>query len=494
MKDNYILAIDQSTSGTKALLFDHNGAMIARSDLSHDQIISDIGWVEHDPMQIYDNTLHVVKDVVEKTGIDKRNIIGVGISNQRETAMVWDNVTGEPIFNAIVWQCARGEQICNRIAGDGHAESIKSKTGLPLSPYFSAAKIAWILEHVEGAKEKAEKKELYCGTMDSWLIYKLTKGVCFKTDYSNASRTQMFNIRDLKWDTEVCEFFGIKMEMLAEVNDSNSQFGETDFDGFLEHKIPICAVLGDSHGALYGQGCMNKGMIKATYGTGSSIMMNIGESPVFSKNGIVTSLAWGINGKINYVFEGNINYAGAVIKWLVEDVKLISSAKESNELAKIANPEDSTYLVPAFSGLGAPYWDSNAKAVIAGMSRTTGKAEIVKAAIESIAYQITDIVKVMSEDSNVKIEELRVDGGPTKNDYLMQFQSDMLSIPVQVPNQEELSAIGVGYLAGITLNLYEQEKVFSSMERKKFEPVMEEEMKNQRYKGWRQAVQSVLAK
>lgn len=494
MLDNYIVAIDQSTSGTKALLFDGMGELIARSDLAHDQIISDKGWVEHNPNQIYDNTIAVVKEVIRQAGIDKNNIIGVGISNQRETAMVWDKTTGLPVFNAIVWQCARGEAICNEIAKAGNSDKIKRHTGLNLSPYFSAAKISWILQNVEGIKEKVDKKELCCGTMDSWLVYKLTQGISFKTDYSNASRTQLFNISDLKWDQEVCGLFGVPLEMLAEVCDSNANYGETDFDGLLDRKIPIHGVLGDSHGALFGQGCLNKGMIKATYGTGSSIMMNIGENPVFSEKGVVTSLAWGIDGVVNYVLEGNINYTGAVIKWLIEDMKLIQSAKESGELAKAANLEDGTYLVPAFTGLGAPYWDSKATATISGMTRTTGKAEIVKAAVECIAYQITDIVKVMSQESNVAIEELRVDGGPTKNEYLMQFQSDILGIPVQVPNLEELSGIGVGYLAGITLKLYDKEKLFARMSRKKFEASMKQEIRDKHYLGWKKAVTSVLSK
>jgi glycerol kinase len=330
--------------------------------------------------------------------------------------------------------------------------------------------------------------------MDSWLVYKLTEGKSFKTDYSNASRTQLFNISELRWDEEICKLFKIPADMLAEVNFSDSLYGETDFNGFLDAKIPIYGVLGDSHGALLGQGCLEPGMIKATYGTGSSIMMNIGKKPVFSNKGVVTSLAWGFEGEINYVLEGNINYTGAVIKWLIDDVNLIQSAKESTELAKSANKEDDTYLVPAFTGLGAPYWDSNAKAAMIGMSRTTGKAEIVKAAVECIAFQITDIVKVMSEEAGVSIEELRVDGGPTKNDYLMQFQSDMLGIPVQVPNLEELSGIGAAYLAGIALNLYEKDKIFASMNRTKFEPCMDKKEIERRYHGWKNAVNSVLTK
>jgi glycerol kinase len=345
---------------------------------------------------------------------------------------------------------------------------------------------------VKGAREKADQRQLFCGTMDSWLVYKLTEGKSFKTDYSNASRTQLFNISSLKWDEAVCELFHIPMDMLAEVCYSDSFYGETDFGGFLDNKIPIRGVMGDSHGALFGQGCLEKGMIKATYGTGSSIMMNIGSQPAFSNKGVVTSLAWGMGGEINYVLEGNVNYTGAVIKWLIEDVKLIASAGESTQLAKSANKEDGTYLVPAFTGLGAPYWDSKAAACLRGMTRTTGKAEIVKAAVECIAYQITDIVKAMSEEAGIEIGELRVDGGPTRNDYLMQFQSDMLGIPVQVPDQEELSGIGAAYLAGIALGIYEKAKIFNKISRTKYTPGMNRELKEKKYRGWKDAVESVL--
>ncbi len=494
MAKKYLLGIDQSTQGTKALLFDDNGELVCRSDLSHEQIVNEIGWVEHNATEIYENCIQVVKNLIKKSKIDKNNMIGIGISNQRETALVWDKKTGKPIYNAIVWQCARGETICNQIAQDGYASMIKESTGMQLSPYFSAAKIAWVLQNVEGAKEKSEKGELCCGTMDSWLIYKLTGGKEFKTDYSNASRTQMFNITKLQWDQQVCDVFGINTKCLPEVTDSNAEYGITDFDGFLEKSIPIHAVLGDSHGALFGQGCQKKGMIKATYGTGSSIMMNIGEKPVFSQEGVVTSLAWGMDGKVNYVLEGNINYTGAVISWIEKDLKVINSAKETEKLAKLANPIDKTYLVPAFSGLGAPYWDSKATGILCGITRTTGQAELVRAALDCIAYQITDIVQVMSDTSLIKIEEIRVDGGPTSNHYLMQFQCDMLEIPVQVPQAEELSGIGAAYMAGIALGIYNKNNLFDKMKRTKFEPAMSKILREEKYAGWKDAVRMVLKK
>lgn len=489
----YVLGIDQSTQGTKALLFDEEGDLICRSDLPHKQYIDERGWVEHDPEEIYRNTISVVKILTEKAGINKNDIVTLGISNQRETAMVWERATGKPVYNAVVWQCARGAEICAKIEEAGYGDMIRSHTGLQLSPYFSAAKIAWVLQNVEGAQEKADKGELCCGTIDSWLVYKLTGGKEFRTDYSNASRTQMFHISNLSWDEEVCSLFKIPTCCLAELTDSDGEYGMTNFEGFLDSPIPIRGVLGDSHGALFGQGCIEKGMIKTTYGTGSSVMMNIGKEPVFSKR-VVTSLAWKLGGEVNYVLEGNINYTGAVITWLKDDLGLISSPGETESLALSSNPKDKTYLVPAFTGLSAPYWDSEATGSICGMTRTTKRAEIVRAGLDCIAYQITDVIEAMSEESGIAIGELRVDGGPTRNRYLMQFQSDMAHVTVQVPSQEELSGIGAAYAAGIAAGIYNREEVFAKMNRTKFQPVMEESVRNEKYQGWKQAVSQVLAK
>lgn len=490
----YILGIDQSTQGTKALLFDENGDLFCRADLAHEQIIDNRGFVEHNPMEILKNTYQVIRNVVAKAGIDKNNIAAIGISNQRETALVWDKATGQPVYNAIVWQCARGSAICRELEEKGHSKLIKEHTGLNLSPYFSAAKISWVLKNVEGARKKAQKGELACGTIDSFLVYSFTDKKEFRTDYSNASRTQLFDIRSLEWDREICELFEIPMSMLGEVTDSDGHFGETDLDGFLDKKIPIHSVLGDSHGALFGQGCINKGMIKGTYGTGSSIMMNIGSKPVFSKSGVVTSLAWSMNGEVSYVLEGNINYTGAVITWLQKDLGLINSAAETQDLAYSANPNDHTYLVPAFTGLGAPYFDSDAVGIITGVTRTTKKAEIVRAALDCIAYQITDIVNAMKQSADVKIEELRVDGGPTRNKYLMQFQSDMLNIPVKIPDTEELSGIGAAYAAGIGIGLYDKDKIFGRLKRVQFVPMMKASEKEDKYHGWTAAIKKSLSK
>ncbi len=488
----YVLGIDQSTQGTKALLFDEEGKLLCRSDLPHRQIVDERGWVEHDLEEIYRNTIQVVKNLVEKAGIDKSEIAVLGISNQRETAACWEKGSGKPVYHAIVWQCARGAAICDKIEEQGYGEMIRQHTGIHLSPYFSAAKIAWIFQNVEGVKEKAQRGEIACGTIDSFLVYRLTKGKHFKTDYSNASRTQLFNIKTLTWDKEILDIFGISPSCMASVTDSNGDYGTTDFDGFLDKPIPIRGVLGDSHGALFGQGCLKEGMVKATYGTGSSIMMNIGEKPVFTDSGLVTSLAWSMDGKVNYVLEGNINYTGAVITWLKDEVGLIASASETEELAKKARKGDTTYLVPAFSGLGAPYWVSGAKAILCGITRTTGKAEIVRAALDCIAYQITDITRLMQEASGIKIEELRVDGGPTKNAYLMQFQSNQLGIPVSIPEAEELSGIGAAYAAGLAMEIFDW-KIFDRMKRTSYESEEDKELYERLYAGWKDAVQMIIS-
>lgn len=479
----YILGIDQSTGGTKAIVFDENGMFIKRVDRAHEQIVNDKGWVSHDPEEIYRNVLFTVKDVVEKSGIDKNNIVTVGISNQRETTVAWDK-SGSAIGNAIVWQCSRASKIVEEL--NEYENEISTKTGLPLSPYFPAAKMAWLIEN------QIVDSNYLLGTIDSWLVYRLTGNKSYKTDYSNASRTQLFNIHTLKWDEKLCELFGIKTDHLPEICDSDSCFGYTDFQGYLEKEIPIHAVMGDSSAALYGQRCVKKGMTKATFGTGSSIMMNIGDNPIPSKNGLATSLAWRINGKANYVLEGNINYTGAVISWLQNDMKIIDSTEDLDYLIKAANQEDTTILVPAFSGLSAPHWKSDVKAMYYGMNRTTGKAEMVKAAVESIAYQITDVLEAMYRDSNIDIAHLRVDGGPTRNSYLMQFQSDLANVKVSIPEKEELSSIGISYLAGISVGMYNEDRVFNCINYIVFLPQMNDEKRKMKMNNWNHAVSMLL--
>ena len=488
----YVLSVDQSTQGTKGMLFDENGSMIARADRAHRQIINDQGWVSHDPEEILLSTLHVAREAVKKAGIRKEDIAVMGISNQRETTLCWDKRTGKPLCDAIVWQCARAASICDEAAGAGHADTVRLKSGIPLSPYFPAAKLAWILRNVPGAQEEAERGDLCAGTIDSWLVFNLTKGNHL-TDYSNASRTQLFNISTLAWDRELLDIFGIPLSLMPAVTDSDGDYGTTDLDGWLENPIPIRGVMGDSHGALFGQGCHVPGMIKATYGTGSSIMMNIGGRPVFSDQGVVTSLAWKIGGRVNYVLEGNINYTGAVISWLKDDVKLIQDPGETEALAWNAHPGDTAYLVPAFSGLGAPYWKSDARAILCGMSRTTGRNEIVRAALDSIAYQIADIVRAMEKSAGMPIRELRVDGGPTRNRYLMQFQSDLIAVPVRVPDAEELSGIGAAYAAGMAAGLYDAQ-VFDRFRRTNYTPSMPQDVRLKKYAGWQEALDLVLNK
>ena len=486
----YILAVDQSTQGTKGLLFDENGVLAARADRPHRQIVNDKGWVEHDPVEILQNTIGVCADVLAKSGVSSSRIAAFAISNQRETSMMWDKATGRPIYNAIVWQCARAVEICERPEIAEKAETVRARTGINLSPYFPAAKLNWLMENVPEAKNLAAQRRLACGTVDSWLIWNLTGR--HWTDYSNASRTQLFNIVDLKWDRELCELFSVPVESLPEVHMSDDNFGETDLNGVLDHKVPIHGVLGDSHGALFGQDCRTPGKVKSTYGTGSSVMMHIGDKPKFSGNGLVTSLAWGINGKVEYVFEGNLNYTGAVMTWLKENVRLISTDMEATELAYAANPNDRTYFVPAFTGLGAPYWDSRATGLLTGITRTTGRAEIARACLDCIAYQITDLVLLMGRDAGMPLQELRVDGGPTASSYLMQFQSDMAGVSVQVPDLQELSGMGAAYAAGMAVGLYDPNTVYAHIRRQDYCSAMSQSRRDDLYNGWRAAVGQTL--
>lgn len=496
----YIISIDQSTQGTKALLFDRRGRLVLRTDLPHRQIINNQGWVSHDLKEIYHNTMKVVAKLVEKSGIHSAQIAGIGISNQRETTAIWDRNTGAPLEDAIVWQCGRAGGIARELENQGYGDMVKEITGIPLSPYFPAAKMAWLLRNGIGGSgsedrmKMAEDGKLCLGTIDSWLLFKLTEEHLFRTDYSNASRTQLLNLQTLQWDDKLCRIFRIPKVCLAEIYDSDALFGHTKMGGLFEEPVPICGVVGDSHGALFGQGCLEPGMIKATYGTGSSLMMNVGKKPVISSHGVVTSLAWGRKGEVTYVLEGNLNYTGAVITWLKDNLKLITSAKETEQLALTANPGDKTYLVPAFTGLGAPYWDDEATAEISGITRITGKAELVKAALECIAYQITDLVLAMEQDTGIAIEELRVDGGPTRNKYLMQFQSDIMGKMVNMPDTEELSGIGAAYMAGLSSGLYCLEMLSNNMQREIYRPQMDKEIRREKYQGWKHAVAGVLNK
>lgn len=472
------------------MLFDAAGQLTARVDRAHRQYVNEKGWVSHDLDEILSNTLAVAWDVLAKADVRPEQIVAVGISNQRETVAAWNRTTSEPVGKAIVWQCARAKDICEKLTA--HADTVQQKTGIPLSPYFSAPKMAWILQNEPGAAELAEKNELCLGTIDSFLVSHLTEEKAFKTDYSNASRTQLFNIHTLQWDEELCRIYGVPETCLPEVCMSDSVFGHTTFGGLLKTPVPLCGVLGDSHAALLGQNCRTPGQTKATYGTGSSVMMQTGGRLVTSNCGLVTSLAWGLDGRVEYVLEGNLNYTGAVITWLKKDAALLASDSESELLARMANPADKTYFVPAFTGLGAPYWDSEATGLLTGITRTTGKAELVKAGVECIGYQITDLVQRMAQDAGLPLAELRVDGGPTANTYLMQFQSDMAQVEVSVPEIQELSGFGAACAAGFSCGFYDPAIIHSQLHRHSYTPKMSAEERSGRYAGWQSAVRQAL--
>ncbi len=472
---SFILSIDQSTSATKALLWDINGKLLSRKDIPHQQITNDLGWVEHNPMEIYLNTLKAIKFLGET------DIAVLGISNQRETAVCWDRETGLPLYNAIVWQCARATDVVENI----DAAMVREKTGLQLSPYFSAAKFGWMAKHVKAVQAAMEKGTACFGTVDSWLIFKLTGA--FKTDYSNASRTQLLNLHTLKWDEDLVGAFGLQMNCLPEICMSDSLFGMTDLSGLLAKSIPLHGVMGDSHAALFGNQCFAFDTAKATYGTGSSVMMNAGTDYLTPPDGVVTSLAWGLDNQVTYVLEGNINYTGAVTKWLVEDVELVLSSKEAGTIARTVDSTGGVYLVPAFSGLGAPYFNSDARAALVGMNRATKKAHIVRAAEECIAYQIKDVVEAMGAPLSV----LRADGGPTRDQFLMQFQADMLNIPIEISETEELSGLGAAYCAAIGAGLNTRETLFKNQTRRTITPTMKSEQRRALYEGWKNAIKQI---
>ncbi len=487
--NQYILSFDQSTSTTKALLFDRNAALVGRADIPHRQIINDQGWVEHDAQEILANVFKAAEQLLLQTGVDRNCIKAVSISNQRETALAWDRTTGKPLYNAIVWQCGRAQEICNNLTDQ--KTLIHNHTGLHLSPYFSAAKFSWLLKHVEQVRQAAENQQLVLSTMDSFLLHHLSEEKVVKTDYSNASRTQLLHLTKLNWDSEVAKLFDIPLNCLPEVCDSNAIFAHTTIGGLLQSSVPLCGVLGDSQGALFAQGCLQEGLTKATYGTGSSIMMNIGSEAVLCDD-LVTSMAWSMDGNATYVLEGNINYSGATISYLVEDLGLISSAKEAGKLAQSARTVEGLYMVPAFSGLGAPYWDADARALIIGLDRRTGKAELVKAAEEAIAYQIADIVFLMQKHSKKDIKSLRVDGGPTNDSFLMQFQSDILQSEVRVANLEELSGQGPALLALLKLGILDEQKAFNRPPKALYHAGMKSEERDRLYQGWQKAVGKAL--
>lgn len=494
MAETKILAIDQSTSGTKAIIFDNQGKVVHRCTESHQQFYPQPDWVEHDPEEIWEKTKIAIRNVLSESKTMLSDIVAVAITNQRETVAAWDKKSGKPVYNAIVWQCQRGAEACRTFKEQGLDDMVKAKTGLLIDPYFSATGLKWIMENVEGAKEKAAAGELAFGTMDSWIIYKLSGGKVHATDHSNACRTMLFNIYDLKWDNELLELMGLNSTMAPEVKYSDAIFGYTEVGDVFNREIPITGVMGDSHAALFGQNCYKQGMAKATYGTGSSIMMNIGKKPLESPEGLVTSIGWGCKEQIDYVFEGNIHCTGDTINWLVKDLELIQNAKESEELAVSVEDNNGVYMVPAFVGLGAPYWDNGARASISGMPRSTKKAHVVRAALEAIAYQIKDLIDLMAKGSGIGLTELRVDGGPTRNNFLMQFQTDMLNSSIVRTDVEEVSALGSALMAGLTMKLWKDFDELSSLRKvdRAFSPGMDAKKRDKYYKGWLEAVKKVL--
>ncbi len=488
----YILSIDQSTSATKAVLFDSKSQIAAKASKEHGQFYPKPGWVEHDPEEIFNNTVDIIKELSSSN--PEKKIVALAITNQRETVVVWDSTTGKPVYNAVVWQCNRGADRCKQLVEKGWNKVVRQKTGLLVDPYFSATGISWILENVPGAREKAGKGELRFGTMDSWLIWKLTNGKTHATDYSNASRTMLFNINTLEWDNEIMAELGIPASMAPSLKFADETFGITNVNGILKTEIPITGVLGDSHAALFGQLCFEPGMGKATYGTGSSIMMNIGSQPLESPDGLVTSVGYGLNGTIAYVFEGNIHCTGATIKWLQDDLQLIDDASETEVIAQQVSSNEGVYLVPAFAGLGAPYWNNEARAIICGMTRGTKKAHIVRAALEAIAYQVKDLIDLMITRAGIQLKELRVDGGPVKNNFLMQFQADMLHATINRSNIPEASALGVALVAGLSAGIWKNREELGSLRTGDDHIVGKMKTKDieKLYEGWKNAVKRAL--
>lgn len=486
----YILALDQGTTSSRAILFNKEGKVVNQFNKEFRQIFPQPGWVEHDPEEIWQSQLEVAQKVIKESGIVVSDIAAIGITNQRETTVVWDKNTGKPVYNAIVWQCRRTAETCQRLKKEGWDQKIRRTTGLVLDAYFSGTKLKWILKHVPGVREKADRGELLFGTIDTWLIWKLTGGKVHATDYSNASRTMMYDIHNLKWDEEILERFYVPQDMLPEVRPSSGDFGVTEphlFGG----EIPITGVAGDQQSALFGQCCFTPGMTKNTYGTGCFMLMNTGEKAVQSQNGLLTTIAWGVDGKVYYALEGSIFVAGAVIQWLRDQLDIINDAAQSEEYALKVEDTAGVYLVPAFVGLGAPHWDMYARGTIVGITRGTNKYHLTRAALEAIAYQTRDVVNSMLADAKMELKGLRVDGGAVKNNFLMQFQADVLQSTVDRPQVNETTALGAAYLAGLGVGMYKDTKDIECSWQldKTFEPQMAQEAAEKLYREWEKAVE-----
>ena len=485
----YIMALDSGTTSNRCILFNKNGQICSVAQKEFTQIFPKAGWVEHDASEIWSTQLSVAREAMNQIEAEPEDIAAIGITNQRETTIVWDKNTGQPVYNAIVWQCRRTSEFCDSLKAKGLEEKFRKKTGLVIDAYFSATKVKWILDHVEGARERAERGELLFGTVETWLIWKLTKGAVHVTDYSNASRTMMFNINTLEWDDEILEELDIPRCMLPQVKESSEIYGETD-PSFFGGRIPVSGAAGDQQSALFGQACFEKGDAKNTYGTGCFMLMNAGEKPVFSDNGLVTTIGWSLDGKVTYVLEGSVFVAGAAIQWLRDELRIVDSASDTEYFAGKVKDTNGCYVVPAFTGLGAPYWDQYARGTIVGLTRGVNKYHIVRATLESLVYQVNDVMDVMRSDAGINQTTLRVDGGASANNLLMQIQADISDVPVERPECIETTALGAAYLAGLAVGFWENKEAVleSRVVDKIFRPQIEEEERQKRVKGWRAAV------
>ncbi|MEM7368038.1 MAG: glycerol kinase GlpK [Bacteroidota bacterium] len=493
MSDSYILALDQGTTSSRAILFDKTSQIVAVSQQEFTQIFPKAGWVEHDPMEILSSQIAVARTVLKDNNISASQIAAIGITNQRETTLVWDKHTGTPVYNAIVWQDRRTASICDDLKARGLEEYVRNNTGLVIDAYFSGTKVKWILDYISMNNPDIKVQDLCFGTVDSWLIWNLTKGKVHATDYSNASRTLIYNIKDLKWDEKMLKELDIPASMLPEVRDCSGDFGMTDPDWFDGVEIPIRGVAGDQQAALFGQACFEPGMSKNTYGTGCFMLMNTGTKPVFSSSGLLTTLAWGLDGQVNYALEGSIFIAGAAIQWLRDGLKILDSAPDSEYFAGKVSDNDGVYVVPAFAGLGAPYWDMYARGAIFGLTRGTSRTHIIRATLESLAYQTRDVLDVMGQDSGTPITTLRVDGGACANNVLMQFQADILNTPVERPEIIETTALGAAYLAGLSVGYWQPDQLSANWRRERsFQPEMTGQQRDQLYSQWQKAVKRTM--
>lgn len=490
--EKYIMSIDQGTTSSRAILFDKEGDIKGVAQREFKQYFPKSGWVEQDANEIWTSVLAVMAEVLNENEINADQVEGIGITNQRETTVIWDKNTGRPIYHAIVWQSRQTQAICHELKEQGHEETFRNKTGLLLDPYFAGTKVKWILDNVDGAREKAENGDLLFGTIDTWLVWKLSGGEAHITDYSNASRTLMYNIYDLKWDEELLELLSVPKQLLPEVKPSSEIYAHTRDYHFFGQKVPISGIAGDQQAALFGQACFERGDVKNTYGTGGFMLMNTGEEPVKSESGLLTTIAYGLDGKVNYALEGSIFVSGSAIQWLRDGLRIINSAPQSENYATRVDSTDNVYFVPAFVGLGTPYWDSEARGAIFGLSRGTEKEHFIRATLESLCYQTRDVMEAMSKDSKIEVNNLRVDGGAVKNNFIMQFQADIVNTAVERPEIQETTALGAAYLAGLAVGFWDSKDEIANRWQleTEFTPQMSEEDRTKLYKGWKKAVEA----